>query len=169
MQQSLSASGDAQNVIILGAGSEESVERSQISAVVAGVVSSSLAGLASVGGQPAVSPEVYYNGEVAVTIVADAGSGFGSENARAAVTAQAILRGVTWQAFGVHQRVRLTAGIFLGPTRLSLAVKQRAGSTCQTQLWRWVQRLNSRGVPIASVAILWRRARCKKPKSDEPG
>jgi putative ABC transport system permease protein len=102
MQQSLAASGDPQNVIILGTGSEESVERSQIPAVVAGVVGKSLGGLATVGGQPAVSAEVYYNGEVVVD----------------GHVAQALLRGVTWQALGVHQRVRLIAGRFPGPDEI---------------------------------------------------
>ncbi|MFG0293499.1 MAG: ABC transporter permease [Phycisphaerales bacterium JB050] len=46
------------NVIVLGAGSEESVERSQIDASVAGIVASSVRGLQQAGNVPLVSPEI---------------------------------------------------------------------------------------------------------------
>lgn len=46
------------NVIVLGAGSEESVERSQIDANVAGIVASSVNGLKQAGNVPLVSPEI---------------------------------------------------------------------------------------------------------------
>jgi putative ABC transport system permease protein len=47
------------NVIILGAGSEESVERSQIDASVAGIVASSVVGLKQAAESPYVSPEIH--------------------------------------------------------------------------------------------------------------
>lgn len=46
------------NVIVLGAGSEDSVERSQIDASVAGIVASSVTGLKQAGNVPLVSPEI---------------------------------------------------------------------------------------------------------------
>ncbi len=47
------------NVIVLGAGSEESVERSQIDSSVAGIVASSVQGLKQAGNTPLVSPEIH--------------------------------------------------------------------------------------------------------------
>jgi putative ABC transport system permease protein len=47
------------NVIVLGAGSEESIERSQIDASVAGIVASSVQGLKQAGNIPLVSPEIH--------------------------------------------------------------------------------------------------------------
>lgn len=46
------------NVIVMGAGSEESVERSQIDSNVAGIVASSVSGLKQAGEVPLVSPEI---------------------------------------------------------------------------------------------------------------
>ena len=59
MEKSLISSGSAKNVIILGAGSEESVERSEISPAIAGLVSASVAGIKTRLGLLYVSPEVH--------------------------------------------------------------------------------------------------------------
>ena len=59
MSGALSAAGGEHNVIVLGAGSEESVERSEIPASVPGVLAASLAGIASQAGVAFVSPEVH--------------------------------------------------------------------------------------------------------------
>ena len=48
-----------ENVIVLGAGSEESLERSQIESSVAGIVGSSVTGLKMIGQTPLVSPEIH--------------------------------------------------------------------------------------------------------------
>ena len=110
MQASLATSGDPKNVILLGSGSEESVERSEVSATVPGVVAGSVSGLAMAGSEPAVSPEVYYNGMVTVQ----------------GTQAQAILRGVTWQALAVHQSVRLIDGNFPGPDEIMVGARTAA-------------------------------------------
>jgi putative ABC transport system permease protein len=57
--RSMAATGGAHNVILLGAGSEDSVERSEVGAGVAGVVSASLPGIRTRAGVPFVSPEVH--------------------------------------------------------------------------------------------------------------
>ena len=60
MDRSLQISGDAKNVILLGAGSEESVERSEVPASAVPIVKS-IRGLKKVFGESAVSPEAHYN------------------------------------------------------------------------------------------------------------
>jgi putative ABC transport system permease protein len=101
MDQALIASGDPANVLVLGAGSEESVERSEIPAAVPTILAASIAGVAEDHGQAAVSGEVVYNGLVAVTE--------GGE------PVQALLRGVTPAAIQVHRQVRVVEGRFPGP------------------------------------------------------
>src|SRR5688572_21920865 len=60
MGQTLAVTGGEQNVILLGAGSEESVERSEISPTVPGLVSGTVAGIRTRLGVPLISPEVYF-------------------------------------------------------------------------------------------------------------
>ena len=52
-------SGTAGNVMLLGAGSEESVERSEISASTPGVIAASVEGVRSAAGAPFISPELH--------------------------------------------------------------------------------------------------------------
>src|SRR5262245_61330816 len=59
MKQSLKVSGGASNVILLGAGSEESVERSEISPNVPELVTASVPGIKTRLGVAYVSPEVH--------------------------------------------------------------------------------------------------------------
>lgn len=100
MDSALRASGLERNVVLLGAGSEESAERSEIAASTAGVVVASLRGIASIDGQPLASPEV----NVALTVDArPAGDA-------AQPDAGGLVRGVTPMAFLVHPQVRLRAG-----------------------------------------------------------
>lgn len=96
MARVLIATGSSQNVILLGAGSEESIERSEVAATVPDIAAA-IPGLRKVLGQPAVSGEVHYNGLV------------GLANG---TTSQALLRGVTPQALWVHRRVRIIEGAF---------------------------------------------------------
>ena len=58
MASALRASGQERNVVLLGAGSEESVERSEITQSAAGVVAASLSGIATFDGRPLASPEI---------------------------------------------------------------------------------------------------------------
>jgi len=96
MNALLAASGSDRNVILLGAGSEESIERSQIP-MQTEVLAAGIAGVEHRLGVPAVSGEVHYMGNVTV---GDAGE------------RQALLRGVTVSAFEVHRSVRILDGRF---------------------------------------------------------
>lgn len=93
----LSASGSEDNVILLGVGSEDSVVRSEIGERAAGIAESSIAGIASVAGERAVSPEIHQMTYVALT----------PEDRK-----QSFLRGVTSRALLVHQRLFLQDGHF---------------------------------------------------------
>jgi len=97
MDRSLAGSGSPGNVILLGAGSEESIERSEISPSVAGQAQASVFGIRSEAGQAFVSPEVH--AALGVAVEADAEP-----------VGQAVFRGVTPAAFRVHPQVRLVEG-----------------------------------------------------------
>lgn len=101
MGRSLVGSGDPRNVILLGAGSEESVERSEIQPVAAGIAAS-LPGVAALGGAPLASPEIH--AALAVHTSPD--------DARVLL---ANFRGVTDAAFLVHRGVRIVEGAAPGP------------------------------------------------------
>ena len=59
MQSSMQISGHEDNTILLGAGSEESLERSEIPIRTAGIVGASVAGLRNRAGIDAVSSEIH--------------------------------------------------------------------------------------------------------------
>jgi len=99
MQRSFAASGLESNALILGSGSEESVERSEIPPTTAGILASSIDGLRVVAGRPAVSPEIH-----AALPVARAG--VPSDEA----SPPGVFRGYEPEAFLVHPQVRLAAG-----------------------------------------------------------
>ena len=58
MENTLLNTGNPNNIIVLGAGSEESVERSEIKAGIDEIIASSIFGIRQIVGKPAVSPEV---------------------------------------------------------------------------------------------------------------
>ncbi|MEM9415091.1 MAG: ABC transporter permease [Planctomycetota bacterium] len=97
MDRSLSDSGSEKNVILMGAGSEESIERSEVSASVAGQVEASVFGIKSQAGQSFVSPEVH--AAIGVATEPDAEP-----------VGQAVFRGVTSAAYQVHPQVRIVQG-----------------------------------------------------------
>jgi putative ABC transport system permease protein len=97
MDRSLAGSGSSDNVILLGAGSEESIERSEISPSVAGQVKASVYGIRSEAGQAYVSPEVHAALGVAFDVESEP-------------NAQAVFRGVTTSAYLVHPQVRIVEG-----------------------------------------------------------
>lgn len=99
MEQVLRASGSPKNVILLGAGSEESVERSEVLVQAEEQIKAAVRGIDSRLGNPAVSGEVHYMGTV---FLSD-----GQET-------QALLRGVSPPAFEVHREVRITEGRYPG-------------------------------------------------------
>ena len=59
-------SADSDVVLILGAGSEVSIERSQVDASLEGIVAANVQQVATLAGQPVVSGEIYYNGSVGI-------------------------------------------------------------------------------------------------------
>ncbi|WP_038165184.1 ABC transporter permease [Verrucomicrobium sp. BvORR106] len=95
----LRSSGSEKNIIVLGTGSEESVERSEIKASVPSELEAAVSGLEEVLGRVAVSPEIHYNGLLTL------GDGPGDSR-------QALFRGVTPAALLVHPEVRLVEGTF---------------------------------------------------------
>ena len=103
MTRVLSASGSPLNVILLGAGSEESIQRSEIPDSTAGIAEAAVAGVAKPLGIPAVSTEIQY-----MTYLTT------STGHRTA----GVFRGVTPQALLVHRQVRLLEGRFPGAGEL---------------------------------------------------
>jgi len=101
MDRALRASGLPGNVVLLGAGSEESVERSEISPANAGVIAASIPGIAVLDGRPLASPEV----NVALTVVARDLPSAATSGERTG-----LVRGITPEAFLVHPQVRLVSG-----------------------------------------------------------
>jgi len=97
MERSLTVTGRSGNVILLGTGSEESIERSQIDANVPGIVTASIPGLRQQGGVPYVSPQVHMM--MAVKL--------GRDDPQDRL---AVLRGVTPTAFLVHPQVQVVNG-----------------------------------------------------------
>ncbi|GDX98676.1 ABC transporter substrate-binding protein [Phycisphaerae bacterium] len=98
MSQALRATGGEHNVILMGAGSEESVERSEIPAATPGVLAASVQGIRTRAGVAYVSPEVH------VMLPVTVGTG-GMAKPR-----QVMLRGVSPAAALVHESVSLTEG-----------------------------------------------------------
>jgi putative ABC transport system permease protein len=99
MGASLDVSGSSGNILILGAGSEESVERSEVEASVPSVLEATVPGIKARSGVSYLSPQVHVM--LPVSIKADAGS-----------NRQLMIRGVTPTALLVHDRVRLLEGRF---------------------------------------------------------
>jgi putative ABC transport system permease protein len=99
MQRSFLASGLESNALVLGSGSEESIERSEIPPSTATVLAASVDGLAVVAGRPAVSPEIH------AALPARRADGRADGSAPPAV-----IRGFEPEAFLVHPQVRLVEG-----------------------------------------------------------
>ncbi len=101
LDRGIRASGTVGNVMLLGAGSEESVERSEISASTPGVLGASIRGMKLLGGAAFISPELH----VPLPLRrADQPAPVG--NARDLV----MVRGVEPSAFMVHPQARLAIG-----------------------------------------------------------
>ncbi|MDF1752988.1 MAG: ABC transporter permease [Verrucomicrobiales bacterium] len=96
----LSASGSPKNVILMGKGSEESIERSEVHLEVESIAATSVRGIKSVFGQSAVSGEINYMAPI--------------KTASGSVE-QSILRGVREESLLVHETVRLLEGRFPSP------------------------------------------------------
>lgn len=105
MSAALRATGGEHNVILLGAGSEESVERSEIPAATPGVLAASVPGIRTRAGVAYVSPEVHVMLPVGVGAAATGTTAGDDRGGR-----QVMLRGVTPAAALVHESVSLTEG-----------------------------------------------------------
>jgi putative ABC transport system permease protein len=108
MESLLKASGSPHNVILLGAGSEESVERSEVAVQAATLALTGIRGIETRLGAPAVSGEVHYMGPLHIPET-------GGNDGAAATEAHALLRGVSPAAFEVHREVRLIQGAYPRP------------------------------------------------------
>ena len=119
MKKTLSNSGSEQNIIFLGAGSEESIERSEVSPGLEEIISSNLKGINHIIKQPAISPEVHYNGIVKL---------------RTGHESQALIRGIKHQAFWVHHQVRLLQGRYpqSGEIIIGNLAHQKLGVSAET-------------------------------------
>ncbi len=100
MKRVLSASGSPHNVILLGAGSEESVQRSEVPERAAGIAAASIPGISENLGVRAVSGEIFYMSYLGLP---DGGR------------AEATFRGVSPAALHVHSEVRVARGEFPRP------------------------------------------------------
>lgn len=97
MSASLRSTGSPDNVVLLGAGSEESIERSEIVASSPGLIEASIPGIRTTAGVAHVSPEVH----VQLLVRPEASS----RPAR-----PTMVRGVTPAAVLVHDQVQLLDG-----------------------------------------------------------
>jgi putative ABC transport system permease protein len=98
MSTSIRATGSADNVILLGAGSEESIERSEVEASVPSTVEATLSGVRTRAGVGFVSPEVHVQLSV------------GTPEQPADMRRSVLVRGITPTAVLVHDQVRIVEG-----------------------------------------------------------
>lgn len=96
MERTLARTGEPQNVILLGAGSEESVERSEVRSGSEQIIASSIPGILQTMGKPTISPEIHFNGMLSAN----------------KINSQALVRGVRHEALWVHKEVRILKGRF---------------------------------------------------------
>jgi putative ABC transport system permease protein len=106
LERSLGESGLARNMLLVGAGSEDSLERSEIPATVAGIAAASLDGLATAAGEPVVSPEIH----AALPCLADDALGAPYAGDATLRAPPVLIRGVERAAFAAHPQVRLAEG-----------------------------------------------------------
>ena len=98
MSTSIRATGSADNVILLGAGSEDSIERSEVEASVPSTVEATLPGVRTRAGVGFVSPEVHVQLSV------------GTQEQPADARRSVLVRGITSTAVLVHDQVRIVEG-----------------------------------------------------------
>jgi putative ABC transport system permease protein len=115
MERSLTISGNPHNVMLLGAGSEESVERSEIGMSIPTLVAASVDGIKRRLDVDYVSPEVHMAMVLRTTSDSTA-------------EVQAVVRGVTSPAWLVHQQVRITEGRRPRPGEYEVIVGQLAAT-----------------------------------------
>jgi len=97
----LRGTGDPHNAIVLGMGSEDFLEQSEIAFDVPTILASSVEGIAQHHGQPMISPEIHH-----ATVVRASEQ----EEVDPAKVRLGLSRGITPMAFLVHQQVYLREG-----------------------------------------------------------
>jgi len=97
MRETLRASGSSRNVILLGAGSEESAQRSEVADRAAAMAEAGIAGIESVAGARSVSPEIHYMSPLFIA---------------GRLSNDVLIRGVTPAALRTHRDVVLIDGQF---------------------------------------------------------
>lgn len=97
MDLALRSSGEVHNVILLGAGSEESIERSEVDSAVAGLAAISIPGIRSRAGVDYVSAEVHV--QLPLRVAPDQPQ-----------SPMVLVRGVTNAAMLVHSALRIVEG-----------------------------------------------------------
>ena len=112
MERSLFYSASRDNVVLLGRGSEESLERSEIDPAVPALLVASVDGVRSRAGVHYVSPEVHLMTEL--------------HQERDGRPVSVLLRGVTPEAFLVHSQVRVVDGRAPEPGRDEMMVGRLA-------------------------------------------
>ena len=113
MQATLAVSGAEQNIMLLGAGSVESVERSEVGMDTAGIVAGSIDGFRKRAGIEGVSPEIHIQMPLLVN---------GEDRL-------VLIRGIRPEAFLVHDRVHITQGIAPRNGRNEMVVGKLAALT----------------------------------------
>lgn len=155
MTRSLTPSTSHENVMLVGAGSEESVERSEILASVEGLAAASIPGIRARLGVPYISPECH----MAVIMKPEQAS---------ATELAANIRGIAPAAFLVHPQVQIVEGrapepgrdeIIVGSlaaARLGMSAEQlRVGRTLwfDNRTWKIAGRFEAPGTVMA--AEIW--------------
>lgn len=97
MTRSLRSTASPRNVLLLGAGSEESMQRSEVSQQAAGIAATSLAGVEERLGQRAVSPEIVHMADL-----------IGPHEQRV----RSLVRGVTPMVLLVHPEAVISEGYY---------------------------------------------------------
>lgn len=116
MGASLKISGSPDNVILMGAGSEESVERSEIEASVPSMLEASVPGIRTRSGAAYVSPQVHVMLPVQV-------------DPQSSRSRQVMIRGMTPAALLVHDQVRITEGRLPEPGADEIILGRMVGIT----------------------------------------
>jgi ABC-type antimicrobial peptide transport system permease subunit len=100
MDRVLSSSGSPKNVILVGKGSEESIERSEVAIAAESAAETSIYGIDTPLGVAAISGEIIYQAPI---------------RTESGKVEPSLLRGVLEKALLVHTTVRLLEGTFPGP------------------------------------------------------
>jgi putative ABC transport system permease protein len=122
MSLSLGVSGSPDNVVLLGAGSEESAERSEIEAATGSILEASLIGIRQRAGVAYVSPQVH--------VMLPARTEGQPESRR-----QAVIRGITPHALLVHESVRIIEGRLPRPGANEVMLGRMAATSLGAQEW----------------------------------